>query len=39
MRIVKRYRRVITSKTLKPWTPLFDLTDEEVEDALRGAGL
>ena len=29
-RFIKRYRRVTTTRALKPWTPIFTLDDHEV---------
>lgn len=37
VRIVKRYRRATIKRALKFWTPLFELTAEEVNQALSGA--
>lgn len=34
MRFVKRYRRVTTTRALKPWTPLFSVDGQELTAAL-----
>lgn len=34
LRFVRRYRRVTTTRALKPWTPLFSLDGDEVTTTL-----
>lgn len=36
MRFVKRYRRVTTTRALKPWTPVFMLDGHEVATTFTG---
>jgi hypothetical protein len=38
-RFVKRYRRVTTTRALKPWTPIFTLDDHEVTTTFAGGKL